>query len=205
MNKYKKLILPLILIIIGVLFIIFSESVANYMIIILGGILAIYGISTLLIALYNKKKYNPKLDYYKGGITLILGLLLIIFSKGIANMIMLLSGFTITISGLLSVYTTWKLYPRSKEKLVRLLFGIVELGIGIFLAFAPQTSISVICLLIGGYLIWKGMIILVDFFFFNGKKNIGNFYTYSYYEEKKNNDPNIIDHDEITDDQILKK
>ncbi len=205
MNKYKKLILPLILIIIGVLFIIFSESVANYMIIILGGILAIYGISTLLIALYNKKKYNPKLDYYKGGITLILGLLLIIFSKGIANMIMLLSGFTITISGLLSVYTTWKLYPRSKEKLVRLLFGIVELGIGIFLAFAPQTSISVICLLIGGYLIWKGMIILVDFFFFKGKKNIGNFYTYSYYEEKKNNDPNIIDHDEITDDQILKK
>ena len=45
MNKYKKLILPLILIIIGVLFIIFSESVANYMIIIVGGILAIYGIA----------------------------------------------------------------------------------------------------------------------------------------------------------------
>ncbi|MBQ9730557.1 MAG: DUF308 domain-containing protein [Bacilli bacterium] len=203
--KLKQLIVPIIFIVLGILFIIFSDSVANYFIIILGSITLIYGLTTLFIALYNKKKYNPKLDYYKGGICSILGLLLILFSKNIANLIMAFSGFAITVSGLLSTYTAWKLYPRGKEKLVRLIFGICELLIGLTIAFAPQTSMQVICLFIGGYLIWKGILMIIDLFFLNKKKNYGFFYTKSDFRREENNDPNIIDHDEIRDDQILKK
>ena len=105
----KNLLPSLILGILGLLFIIFSNSITNYIVIIIGGILLIYGLSTLIYAIYNKKKYNPTLDFYKGGITALFGLLLVIFSRNIANLIMVFSGFYVVLTSLVSIYTTWKL------------------------------------------------------------------------------------------------
>ena len=59
-ETFKKLLPSLILGILGLLFIIFSNSITNYIVIIIGGILLIYGLSTLIYAIYNKKKYKRK-------------------------------------------------------------------------------------------------------------------------------------------------
>ena len=201
----KKLLPSLILILLGLLFIIFSNSITNYIVTILGGILLIYGLSTLLYALYNKKKYNPTLDYYKGGITSVFGLLLVIFSKSIANLIMVFSGFYVVLTSLVSIYTSWKFYTKSKEKNVRLIFSFVELVIGLVISFSPQSSLSFICILIGIYLLYKGVIIILNILVFKENKNYGFFYTNSTFKEERKKDPNIINHDEITDDHIIKK
>ena len=204
-DTLKNLLPPLVLIILGLLFIIFSNSITNYIVVIIGGILLLYGLSTLIYAIYNKKKYNPTLDFYKGGITSLFGLLLIIFSKNIANLIMVFSGFYVVLTSLVSIYTSWKFYSPSKERNVRLILSFIELVIGLTISFSPQSSLSFICILIGIYLLYKGIVIALNILVFKEKKNYSFFYTNSTFKEEKKQDPNIIDHDEITDDHILKK
>lgn len=201
----KKLLPSLILIILGLLFIIFSKSITNYIVLILGCILLIYGLSVVFYALYNKKKYNPTLNFYKGGITSLFGLLLIIFSKNIANLIMVFSGFYVVLTSLVSIYTAWKFYSPSKERNIRVILAFIELAIGLTISFSPQSSMSLICIFIGIYLLYKGIVIALNILAFKQKKNYGFFYTNSSFKEEKNKDPNIIDHDEITDDHIIKK
>lgn len=204
-ETFKKLLPSLILVILGLLFVIFSNSITNYIVIIIGGILLIYGLSTLIYAIYNKKKYNPTLDFYKGGITALFGLLLVIFSRNIANLIMVFSGFYVVLTSLVSIYTAWKFYTPSKERNARLILSFIELAIGLVISFSPQSSLSFICILIGVYLLYKGAIIALNILLFKEKKNYGFFYTNSTFKKEKEKDPNIIDHDEITDDHILKK
>jgi len=204
-ENYKQLLVYLSLILLGLLFVIFSNSISNYIVIILGVILVLFGGSTIAIALYQKKRINPTLNFYKGGISLIIGLLLIIFSKHIINLILLISGFIIVLSSLLSLYTTWKLYVPSKERNVRLILSSVELIIGLILTFSPQESISLICIILGIYLIYKGGISLLKLIAFKNSKNNRNFSTNFNYESEYKKDPNIIDQDEIKDDDILKK
>lgn len=201
----KKLLPSLVLIILGLLFIIFSKSITNYIVLILGCILLIYGLSVVFYALYNKKKYNPTLNFYKGGITSLFGLLLIIFSKNIANLIMVFSGFYVVLTSLVSIYSAWKFYSPSKERNIRFILAFIELAIGLTISFSPQSSMSLICIFIGIYLLYKGIVIALNILAFKQKKNYGFFYTNSSFKEEKNIDPNIIDHDEITDDHIIKK
>jgi uncharacterized membrane protein HdeD (DUF308 family) len=204
-STLKQLLPSIIFVLIGLLFIIFSESITNYIVLILGICVLGYGLYNIFVALYNKKRINPTFNYYKGGIATVIGVLLVLFSKNIANLIMVFAGFYVVLSSLLSIYTAWKLYTPSKERNTRLVFGGVELLIGLILTFLPQSSLSFICIVIGIYLLYKGSTMAIGILFFKQKRNSGFFYSNNTYYEEKNDDPNIIDHDDIKDKDILKK
>lgn len=201
----KKLIFPIIFLIIGVLFIIFSDTVTEYIVMALGSLLLIYGLSIIFTNLFYKRSFANIIEKYKTIASIIIGLLSIIFASNIADLLMIFAGFYIVLSSLISFYTTWKFYPKSKEKNIQLIFIGFELAIGLVLSFSPGESLSFICILIGAYLIYKSIITIINTLFFKKEKNYGFFYTNYKYEETKKHDPNIIDHDDIKDDQILKK
>ena len=84
-EKIKKIIQPIVLVVLGALFIIFSNSITNYLVLVLGVAIFGYGLSHFLIALFNKKKVNVTVEYYKGGIGVVVGLLFMITRQNLVN------------------------------------------------------------------------------------------------------------------------
>ena len=164
-----------------------------------------YGLSHFLIALFNKKRVNITVEYYKGGLGVIAGLLFMISRQNLVNILIVFAGLFAVVSSLVSLYVIMKAYSSSKERNIRLIFEIIELVLGLVLILAPQTSLSLICILIGVYLLYKGLVIGYSVIFLKEPKNFSFFYNNETSNSSPKKDPNIIDHDEITDDHIIKK
>ena len=204
-DKVKRLIQPIVLVVLGALFIIFSNSITDYLVLILGVAIFGYGLSHFLIALFNRKKVNITVEYYKGGLGVIVGLLFMITRQNLVNILIVFAGLFAVVSSLFSLYVILKAYSSSKEKTIRFIFELVELILGLVLVCAPQTSLSLICILIGVYLLYKGIVIGYSVIFLKEPKTYSFFYNNEKHHDKPKKDPNIIDHDEITDDHIIKK
>ena len=204
-EKMKRLIQPIVLTILGLLFIIFSNSITNYLVLILGIAIFGYGLSHFLIALFNRKRVNITVEYYKGGLGVIVGLLFMISRQNLVNILIVFAGLFAVVSSLVSLYVIMKAYSSSKERNIRFIFEVIELILGLVLILAPQTSLSLICILIGVYLLYKGIVIGYSVIFLKEPKNFSFFYHKETSNSSPKKDPNIIDHDEITDDHIIKK
>ena len=204
-EKMKKIIQPIVLVVLGALFIIFSNSITNYLVLVLGIAIFGYGLSHFLIALFNKKKVNVTVEYYKGGIGVVVGLLFMITRQNLVNILIVFAGLFAVVSSLVSLYFILKVYSNSKERNIRFVFELIELILGLVLVFTPQTSLSLICILIGIYLLYKGLAIGYSVLFLKEQRNYSFFYHNEENYSKPKKDPNIIDHDEITEDHIIKK
>lgn len=202
----SKYLPSVLLIILGIAFIIFSNSITTYIVTILGIYLIIVGANKLYQDhIYSKESYLYSLP----GVTiLILGILTVIFSSSLAAIFLSLIGVYVLCSGIISSINDYKSLNNNKENIIKLIFGIIETIIGIILVFKPGSTLSFINIIIGIYLIYKGIILIINKRYFKTTSSFS--FIFKSKSSKKQTketkkDPNIIDHDEITDDDILKK
>lgn len=207
-ENISKYLPSILLIVLGVAFIIFSNSITTYIVTIFGIYLIILGANKLYQD-HSYNKGNSSSLYSLPGVTiLVLGILTIVFSSSLAAIFLILIGVYVLCSGIMSSILAYKMLNKSKESIAKLIFGIIETAIGIILIFKPGGTISFINIIIGIYLIYKGIILIINKRYF--KATSGFSFTFkstkhNSQKKQKKNDPNIIDHDEITDDDILKK
>ena len=116
-DKVKRLIQPIVLVVLGALFIIFSNSITDYLVLILGVAIFGYGLSHFLIALFNRKKVNITVEYYKGGLGVIVGLLFMITRQNLVNILIVFAGLFAVVSSLVSLYEYSNDLVNNKSKL----------------------------------------------------------------------------------------
>ena len=212
-QKTKNTLLAVAILILGVAFIFFSDFVANSIMIILGIVIAAHGIFKLILSIKDKEfEHNYNSIFYFA--MAILGLVMIVLNTQLIFLIFLAIGIYVTLCGLFHLGVAIKVLPKGNDKTLKIVLSIVELAVGLVFLFFPHDTESIICILMGIFLVYKAIEMLLRIYVFKDKKDsvhvFHDFYFHhnedeTYREPPRRKNPNIIDHDEITDDHIIKK
>lgn len=140
MAKRKKLdsnlFTSILYIIVGVLLAAFPGEALTWAIYIIGGVFVLSGILELV-----------KKNYFGGAFSLIIGLVVIFLGGPLLSIILLVLGILIAVKGLISLVEALK---RKKKKLMQVLFPVLTIVVGLFIAFGNAHTLV---LIIGGILL----------------------------------------------------
>ena len=140
MARKKKLdsalITSILYLVVGIVLAAFPGEALKWAIYIIGGVFVLSGILELV-----------KKNYFGGALSLIIGLVVIFLGGSLLSIILLVLGILIAVKGVIDLVNALK---RKRKKLMQVLFPILTVAVGIFLAFGNAHTVLII---IGGILL----------------------------------------------------
>lgn len=148
-DKKATIIKAVIMALLGIIFIIFSEQVAKYLIIFLGGLLITFGIINLVTSIKTNNKITRKLGIY----IVVFGVIVILISDFILSVIGICIGLFCLFSGISTIGIALKLKEEKFPFIIPLIKGATSLIISVVLISLPKIYINVQIIILGIYLI----------------------------------------------------
>ena len=135
----------LLYIVIGILFIIFQNSILNWMMIGIGALFILNGI----LEITKKRTVN-------GVVNLAIGIVIIIFGAAVVDLVLRIFGVLLALKGLLDLITACK-----KKKIFPILAALLTIIVGVLLVLNLWATLSWFFIAIGAVLIVDGIIALL--------------------------------------------
>jgi len=169
-------------IVLGVISIIFSATLINFLTLILGIGAIVIGVIRIV---YTFISPNNQPLLFTGILYLAVGLILASFPSTSQSIIASIIGIGILLAGASKTFSARAFKSIDKNWWINFAIGISQMIFGIVLISNPFESMQVIVILIGAYLIYFGVSALLDAFIFHRKaKNIDS--TFEQYEKHSN-------------------
>lgn len=198
--KKRKILFSSLLAVAGLLFIIFHQHITTFFVILLGLGIIIISIYKIFMA-----KRRDELDRITLGIWLIgvlLGLIFIILNDALISILIIAIGLYLLVSGGFHLYVAIKAIYDPKDKKVKSVSSVIEIIIGLIFLLFPINTESLIIIMIGILMIYEGIETIFEVAYL--RQTHHHSYYHEYHEHRKTG-PNVIDHDDLTDDDIIKK
>lgn len=135
----------LLYIVIGILFIIFQNSILNWMMIGIGALFILNGI----LEITKKRTVN-------GVVNLAIGIVVIIFGAAVVDLVLRIFGVLLALKGLLDLVASCK-----KKKIFPILAALLTIAVGVLLVLNLWVTLSWFFIAIGAVLIVDGIIALL--------------------------------------------
>lgn len=137
----------LLYIVIGILFIIFKNSILFWMMIGIGALFILSGI----LEITKKRTVN-------GVVNLAIGIVIIIFAATIVDVVLRIFGGALALKGFIDLITACK---NKKKKVFRIIAALLTIAVGILLVLNLWATLSCFFIAIGAVLIVDGIIALL--------------------------------------------
>ena len=144
-KSFSGIFSALLYLALGILLVIFKTETINWAMTIAGIVFIVSGILEVI-----------KKEWAGGGISLVIGIVILILGKLIKDVVILVLGILIAVKGLVSLIDEFK---RSKKSVLGITFAILTILVGIALAFG--NGLDIMLLVCGIVLIVDGILGLV--------------------------------------------
>lgn len=158
-----RLVLSIVLLAIGIILLMAPSTAMAVIVVIIGVVVLAFGVIQLFINISKRNKGTQDATYVIPIIAIIVGLLLIIFRDGVANVILpFIIGIWAIITGVMSLMESSQIkdYHSSSWKVV-LISGIAELALGVIMIAGIIAQSNVIGILLGVCLTIYGILSLI--------------------------------------------
>ncbi len=143
-KEMKSLIIPMMMLVLGLLFIVLKGGIIDTLVVIVG-VLMIIGGGFFLFSLVNGM--NP-LAIFGGSMLLLFGIVCVTNAFGVSNFVLRLIGFCILVNALLRIFTERTMKGHKEFQIYMINDGITAL-LGVVLLFLPRTASDVFFVIIG--------------------------------------------------------
>lgn len=174
--KANDTISAILCVILGILLIIWPGTSTQVVCMVLGGVLAGYGVIQILLYLFAREHTI----YLQGMLILgivfaVLGVWILLNPEGIIKTVPIIMGVIIVVHGLHNASKGWDLKKMGYESWwIAFLFGVLTIVLGIVLVVNPFTVVNTVVRVIGGILVYNGISdIWIMSRIFKTKKNAG--------------------------------
>lgn len=142
--------------IIGLLLIIFNQSIYSIIFQILGGLILIFGGYKIFLYLVLKNK-NSSYHLYNGMTFIFIGLFILLFGETLSYLLLIIFFFYLLVGSFLKLLEISKLMKYHKPYIIELIPTLLQLILSLFLIFNISKSIEITIIIIGIYLIIKSI------------------------------------------------
>lgn len=169
--KWTRIAGALLLFLIGLSFIVTPHLVAEYMALILGIFLILFGILSLLFEIFRRKYRLSIIGLILGCAYLAIGIALVSIPTAIlTNIVGIIVAILICAEGISTIAQAVYESGDSRFWPLKLIVGLITTGVGIFVIFHTAESTDILLIIIGAILIYIALSQLVTLLFLSGSE-----------------------------------